>query len=95
MIRVTGRDGSQYRIGRRYKQFDEMQRLLEQRFPVEAGEFSRSERILPSLPGKVYLARSAVREVTDKRLPQLNSYLQVGSLFLKPLSISLSPTHST
>ena len=95
MIRVTCRDGSQYLIGRRYKRFDEMQRLLEQRFPVEAGEFSRKERILQTLPGepalsrplarpypppgKLYLERSAVREVTDKRLPQLNSYLQVDS----------------
>ena len=33
--------------------------------------------------GKVYLSRSAVREVTDKRLPLLNSYLQVG---LQPIS---------
>ncbi|CAI8026135.1 Neutrophil cytosol factor 4 [Geodia barretti] len=53
-----------------------MQKLLEKRFPVEAGEFSQKERILPTLPGKLYLSRSAVREVTDKRLPQLNSYLQ-------------------
>ena len=52
VIRVTARDGSSYHIGRRYRQFDEMQRLLEQRFPVEAGEFSQKERILPILPGK-------------------------------------------
>lgn len=76
VIQVTCRNGSHYVISRRYRQFDEMQKLLEQRFPVEAGEFSQKERILPILPGKLYLSRSAVREVTDKRLPLLNSYLQ-------------------
>lgn len=27
--------------------------------------------------GKIFLGRSAIREVTDKRLPQLNGYLKV------------------
>ena len=53
MIHVKCRAGSQYTINRRYRQFDEMQRLLEQRFPVEAGEFSQKERILPTLPGEI------------------------------------------
>lgn len=52
---MTCRNGSNYKIHRRYRQFDEMQRHLEQRFPVEAGEFSQKERILPKLPGKVAL----------------------------------------
>lgn len=45
-------------INRRYQQFDEMQRHLEHRFPIQAGEFSQKERILPTLPGKVALATS-------------------------------------
>ena len=53
VVQVTCRNGSQYTIFRRYRQFDEMQRLLEQRFPVEAGEFNQKERVLPHLPGKV------------------------------------------
>ena len=57
VIRVTCRDRSSYIIHRRYRQFDEMQRHLEQRFPVEAGEFSQKERILPTLPGKSALAK--------------------------------------
>ena len=51
-IQVTCRNGERYTIFRRYRQFDEMQRLLEQRFPVEAGEFSQKDRILPTLPGE-------------------------------------------
>lgn len=58
VIRVTCRDRSRYIIRRRYRQFDEMQKHLEQRFPVEAGEFSQKERILPNLPGKAALATS-------------------------------------
>jgi neutrophil factor 4 len=85
VIQVTCRDGSHYTINRRYRQFDELQRLLDQRFPVEAGELNPKERILPTLPGKLYLSRSAVREVTDKRLPLLNSYLQ--QLFSLPNNI--------
>lgn len=57
VIRVTC-DRSRYIIRRRYRQFDEMQKHLEQRFPVEAGEFSQKERILPNLPGKAALATS-------------------------------------
>lgn len=53
IIQVTCRDGSKYTINRRYRQFNEMQRLLDQRFPVEAGEFNPKERILPTLPGKI------------------------------------------
>ena len=53
VIKVTCRDGSHYLIFRRYRQFDEMQKHLEQRFPVEAGDFNQKERILPNLPGRL------------------------------------------
>lgn len=51
LIHVTCQNGLQYYINRRYRQFDELQHLLEHRFPVEAGEFHQRERILPTLPG--------------------------------------------
>lgn len=43
------------------------------------------DRILPDLPSKIYLGRSNVREVTDKRVPLLNEYLK--SLFALPNNI--------
>lgn len=76
IIIVTRSDGSKYIIHRRYSQFHEMHSHLEDRFPIEAGAISAKDRTLPSLPGKIFFGRSAVRDVTDKRLPHLNSYLK-------------------
>lgn len=82
IIKVSCRDGSNYHIYRRYSQFDQMQNALEKRFLIEAGSISAKDRVLPHLPAKKYFGRSAVREVTEKRLPSLNTYLL--SLFSLP-----------
>ena len=52
VIEVTRKNRETYHIYRRYKQFDKMVQRLEERFPVEAGSISASDRIIPLLPGK-------------------------------------------
>ncbi|XP_064407065.1 neutrophil cytosol factor 4-like [Halichondria panicea] len=76
LIQATCKDGSRYNIRRRYRQFDEVYNSLEKRFPIEAGFIKAKERILPDLPGKVIFGRSAVKDLAEKRLPALNSYLK-------------------
>ncbi|XP_070581330.1 neutrophil cytosol factor 4-like [Ptychodera flava] len=73
-IEVTLESRRSYLIVRRYSHFNTLQERLDDRFPIEAGH--SSQRILPTLPGKIYLKRSAVREVADRRVPDLNRYLK-------------------
>ncbi|XP_006813665.1 neutrophil cytosol factor 4-like [Saccoglossus kowalevskii] len=75
-IEVTLKSGKTYLIVRRYSQFDDLEKNLDDRFPLEAGKLTSGVRKLPSLPGKIYLKRSAIREVADLRIPDLNSYLK-------------------
>lgn len=63
-----------------------MASLLDDRFVIDAGSINIKERILPDLPGKIYLGRSAVRDVAQKRLPELNTYLK--NLLALPPNIS-------
>ena len=85
ILRVTRKDGSKYVICRSFSQFTDMQSHLEERFVVEAGAMNPKDRVLPNLPSKIYLGRSNVREVTDKRVPLLNEYLK--GLFALPNNI--------
>eukprot|EP00731_Ephydatia_muelleri_P028537 Em0020g181a len=85
IIRVARKDGSKYVICRSFNQFTDMQSHLEERFVVEAGTMNPKDRTLPNLPSKIYLGRSNVREVTDKRVPLLNEYLK--GLFALPNNI--------
>ncbi|XP_078692349.1 neutrophil cytosol factor 4-like [Branchiostoma floridae x Branchiostoma belcheri] len=73
---VTLNNGSSYQIFRRYSQFDSLQVYLLARFPIEAGDIDEKDRVLPSLPGKIYFGRSAIREVAERRLPELNKYMK-------------------
>ncbi|XP_077979634.1 neutrophil cytosol factor 4-like [Glandiceps talaboti] len=75
-IEVTLKSRRSYIIVRRYSQFDGLQARLDDRFPLQAGNVSTAPRTLPELPGKIYLKRSAVREVADKRIPDINRYLK-------------------
>ena len=52
IVKVLCRDGSSYFIHRRYRQFDEMERALEKRFPIEAGAIKVTDRTLPQLPSE-------------------------------------------
>lgn len=52
ILKVLCKDGSSYFIYRRYSQFDEMERALEKRFPIEAGAIKVTDRTLPQLPSK-------------------------------------------
>ena len=77
MIDVTLSDGSKYTVFRRFNEFHDMNQKLEERFPVDAGYFNYGQRTLPELPGKILFGRSAVRNVAEQRLPQLDEYLKV------------------
>jgi hypothetical protein len=54
-----------------------MTQRLEERFPVESGAIRASDRIIPSLPGKKYVGRSAIRDVAQLRQPHLDEFLKV------------------
>ncbi|CAH1273861.1 NCF4 [Branchiostoma lanceolatum] len=73
---VTLNNSSSYQIFRRYSQFDALQADLVARFPIEAGDINAKDRVLPSLPGKIFFGRSAIREVAERRLPELNKYMK-------------------
>lgn len=77
VVQVTLSDGSKYSTFRRYSEFHDMNQKLEERFPVDAGYFNYGQRTLPEMPGKILFGRSAVRNVAEQRLPQLNEYLKV------------------
>ena len=77
VIDVTLSDGCKYTVFRRFNEFHDVNQKLEERFPVDAGYFNYGQRTLPELPGKILFGRSAVRNVAEQRLPQLNEYLKV------------------
>ncbi|XP_065826186.1 neutrophil cytosol factor 4-like [Oscarella lobularis] len=90
VIEVTLRSKKRYIIYRRYNQFHNLGSNLEERFPIEAGYISAKERVLPSLPKKKFMGRSAIRDVAQERLPQLTAYLRTVLLSL-PRKISRDP----
>ena len=51
-MKVLCVDGGVYHIYRRYRQFDEMEKSLEKRFPIEAGAIRVTDRTLPRLPSE-------------------------------------------
>ena len=52
ILKVLCIDGSIYYIYRRYRQFDEIEKNLEKRFPIEAGAIKVTDRTLPRLPSE-------------------------------------------
>jgi hypothetical protein len=76
IIQVTRKNGEVYYIYRRYRKFHKMTQRLEERFPVESGAIRASDRIIPSLPGKKYVGRSAIRDVAQLRQPHLDEFLK-------------------
>jgi len=70
------RDGERYEILRRYSEFYKLQVSLINKFPIEGGQGEISQRIIPYIPGKVYLGRSQTLEVAEIRLPELNLYIK-------------------
>lgn len=76
VVQVTLKNGESYTVFRRFREFNDLNQKLEDRFPVEAGYFNYAERKLPELPKKIYLGRSSVRNVAEERQPYLNYYLQ-------------------
>ena len=48
---VSRRNGQKYTIQRRYREFNDLQTRLEERFPIEAGSIHPKDRTLPTLPG--------------------------------------------
>ncbi|XP_019852481.1 PREDICTED: neutrophil cytosol factor 4-like [Amphimedon queenslandica] len=76
VIEVTRLNGEVYHIYRRYRKFHKMVQRLEERFPIEAGNIRASDRIIPQLPGKKYIGRSAVRDVAELRMPYLDEFLK-------------------
>ena len=77
VIDITLSDDSKYTVFRRFNEFHDMNQKLEERFPVDAGYFNYGQRTLPEVPAKILFGRSAVRNVAEQRLPQLNEYLKV------------------
>jgi hypothetical protein len=57
-----------YRIWRRYSDFHSLHERLQATYPTVA---------LPVLPPKLLLQRSHVRSVAERRLPELDAYLQM------------------
>ena len=78
VVEITLSDGSKYTVFRRFNEFHDLNQKLEERFPVDAGYFNYGQRTLPEMPGKILFGRSAVRNVAEQRLPQLNEYLKVS-----------------
>jgi neutrophil factor 4 len=76
VIEVTVKYGPKHVIYRRYNQFHNLSQILEERFPIEAGSIDVKDRTLPTLPGKKFLGRSAVKDVAEERIPHLNSYMK-------------------
>ena len=50
---MTLNTGYKYIIYRRYRQFNELESLLDDRFVIDAGSVNIKDRILPDLPGMV------------------------------------------
>eukprot|EP00118_Oscarella_pearsei_P005527 m.25473 g.25473 ORF g.25473 m.25473 type:complete len:464 (+) comp28814_c0_seq1:479-1870(+) len=90
VIEVTLRSKRRYIVYRRYNQFNNLCNNLEERFPIEAGQISSKDRVLPSLPKKKFIGRSAIRDVAKERLPHLTTYLQTILLSL-PRKIARDP----
>lgn len=73
VIEVTMSNGDRHQVYRRYSRFDELHAALVAR--CSEADSPVPPTSLPSLPGKRYIARSAVRTVAENRLPVLADYL--------------------
>ncbi|XP_062508255.1 neutrophil cytosol factor 4-like [Corticium candelabrum] len=76
VIEVSVKRGPKYIVYRRYNQFHNLHQVLDERYPIEAGHIDAKDRVLPNLPGKIYLGRSAVKDVAEERIPQLNVFIK-------------------
>lgn len=75
-----------YLIFRRYSDFYDLEQQLKKRFPIDSGARSSGDRVLPNLPQKRYIGRSAIHDVAQQRMPDLQTYLQ--ALIKAPPKIS-------
>ena len=66
---------------------------LSEMFRVEAGLNNPEDRIIPLLPGKIYLARSQVEIVAKERMTHINDYCK-KLIALKPLISHSDPVIS-
>ncbi|XP_065835429.1 phosphatidylinositol 4-phosphate 3-kinase C2 domain-containing subunit beta-like isoform X2 [Oscarella lobularis] len=67
VVSVTRVDGTTSVIYRRYSEFHEFHAKLTEAFPSQK---------FPSFPGKIYVGRSHIRQVSEKRRAELNDYLR-------------------
>jgi len=69
-------------IYRRYAQFFDLQCQLLDLFAEAPSPSNRRKRVIPFLPGKIFLGRSQIRQVALERRHALNIYCRVQIVFV-------------
>ncbi|KAI6649113.1 Neutrophil cytosol factor 1-like [Oopsacas minuta] len=82
---VEWSDSARYSLSRLYSDFYEFQSELEAMFPVQAGQISEKERVLPLLPSKKssIFKTTSPKDMQEKMQQYLNSILKLDEFILR------------